>query len=958
MSNKLYMRAGTYAGPEEKASRSSTDNLETVLVFDTETFTDFGQHLRVGGYQIKDTVNNVVLDAGFILGDLTEDDERTVRTYAANYGQAMAEVAATGNKEAYQPTLDYHATEPMRCLTHDEFVDLLYSHLRSGYGVCGHNLPFDIGAIATCWWGHDNSEQGKGFHFTLCNCADQQTEIITDKKKRVVQKTCARHPPILTRTLGAKKTVLSVKGWKDHGPMCDTATMGRALKGAGPSALITLGRNFGCKILKQGGEVSHGEPITSDYLKYLSTDVLASMDLLEAQIREHAKHGIRRPLSNLWSEASVGKAYFDMLGIKPGIRDRPITVDGDDTLHNERIMSITQNTYKGGRSEVRYRLKAARCAWVDFRSDYPACNALCQLQDMLLAESYRLEEGPEFTAKVQGILEAVTIDRLRWKQNWPSLRKFVKVRLNGDLIPTRWDAVIDGKKEKPFGMVAVTGAEVWMTLADAISSKLITGRVPEIIEAFEIHPSGNRIPTSKMILMGMDEIDLDKVDLFTAVIDLRAKVKKILRKMKEDGKSDTPEYDELNSYQLVLKLISNATAYGALAETRASKVPGKKDAPGPYYAPFIASLITGASRLLLAMAECLARDFGNEICGRPIGYAVMDTDSCFFVCENEDDYTSGRFAKAITKVTDWFKNICPYDRSVDPSMFTRDDDDDGSLWVFGVSCKRYAVFRKVIVDGKTTVKLMKVSAHATGMYRFDDVLPLPKNVNPPAVEPQSPIDDMQDDDDDWVEENDEVLDLPDLSGLRDKEKRNRMKWRPYQHLMWVSAINHSLGREQQSYEKSLRLPCTIPMEDWSQNTARMMEVVSTPDKLLMYQSLGIRPYSFFLTLKSVENSTLRLATHFAPTEAEMKLIGFWDVKTGRHIEGDAATAYMMPLFRTFYKYFARPETKAWAPNASRQSHAIGWLDRPSIKVTEIVERNRKGQRLRVEAEDDLFAELV
>ena len=133
-----------------------------------------------------------------------------------------------------------------------------------------------------------------------------------------------------------------------------------------------------------------------------------------------------------------------------------------------------------------------------------------------------------------------------------------------------------------------------------------TGRVPHVLKAIRIAPHGRQHRMKPITLRGVVEIDPYRDDFFKVLIEQR--------KANESDKT----------LKHALKVIANATAYGAFVELNEEREsqPVKLDVfsgehhhrqsacaleiPGKWYFPALASLITSGGRLLLAMAEkCL-----------------------------------------------------------------------------------------------------------------------------------------------------------------------------------------------------------------------------------------------------------------------------------------------------------------------------------------------------------------
>jgi hypothetical protein len=134
-------------------------------------------------------------------------------------------------------------------------------------------------------------------------------------------------------------------------------------------------------------------------------------------------------------------------------------------------------------------------------------------------------------------------------------------------------------------------------------------------------------------LRGAIEVDPSRQDFFKAVIGERKRVAERI---------DLPEA-ERSRLEKALKVLANATSYGIYAEMQRRESPRTEtvrcqgidaeaytcrvphaDKPGEYCFPPIASLITGAARLMLALLEHTVLMEGGT-------YAMEDTDSMAIV---------------------------------------------------------------------------------------------------------------------------------------------------------------------------------------------------------------------------------------------------------------------------------------------------------------------------------------
>ena len=121
---------------------------------------------------------------------------------------------------------------------------------------------------------------------------------------------------------------------------------------------------------------------------------------------------------------------------------------------------------------------------------YSTVNTLMGLWRFVIAGEIRVIEHCK--DQVEAFLRTLTPDMLFEPETWTRMNGFVKVVPNGDVLPIRskyspasndWQVGINhvyAKKEDA----------LWYSIPDVVASILATGRVPEIVDAFLIEPSG------------------------------------------------------------------------------------------------------------------------------------------------------------------------------------------------------------------------------------------------------------------------------------------------------------------------------------------------------------------------------------------------------------------------------------------------------------------------------------
>jgi hypothetical protein len=737
------------------------------LIFDVETHTRVGQPLRFGVAQVRGKTYRQLMELG--------------KKYKKNVPR---EIMDAPYKEVlfYEPTnceeleielMAGHAEEHgLEFITREDFVRKefyrLYS-IKSGKKgdlsetlpcmVIGHNLPFDLGALSI------RSGPSRGENYGGLTLFLQEDR-----------------PGVTVKKIGFGKHFYGVHESRNHRRnhrFVDTMQLGRALLGASVGgSLEKIAEGLGIQHIVKG-KADYDGPITKEYIEYCHNDVELTWQVYVKLRDLYNKHAFSTPIERIFSEASVGKAYLDDLGVKPFLQK--------NSKFDRRFCGLFMASMYGGRSEVRWRHEIKEGMQADFKSQYSTVNALMQLQHFNIAVSIDALESDE---AVQ-FLRTVTLEDLQRPETWPKLTGVALVKpKNGDIFPVRtvYEKEIDqdgapvvmcmqqmGDSEIENGPTAI-----W-TFADIIASKIRTGRCPEIVQATVLVATGVQEGLKPKKYFGEDEynIDLTKNDLFQRFIDVRSAIK---------NRSDFKTNPILKPMEQGIKISSSATSYGALVQfdiderkkkqgtwvyygfsrmrktARARKLADdgseeisgyKVEKPGRWFAPW-GPLIPAGGRLLLAIAEKLALDRG-------IRHAFCDTDSMFFV--RPDGMEREEFQRCVREIVGWFQRLNPYTAN-DP-VFNIEDinfkikrDGDGSIvrdekgnveldkdciepvFFFGVSAKRYALANQTD-EGEWIIR--KASGH--GLAHI--TAPQYKSNKPPHL--AAPFAIEQNDDGDQVE---------------------------------------------------------------------------------------------------------------------------------------------------------------------------------------------------------------
>ena len=625
------------------------------------------------------------------------------------------------------------ASRTLRIRPLSEVVEELFiAAVRVRALIVGFNLPFDLSRLA-----FDATEAKKGarggfsfIHSTYRDengviCENRYRPRITiksiDSKRSLKSLTHPNDPDPADRTPDERRK--PVKGFYPPGNFLDLRTLAFALTDRGHT-LDSACEAFGVE--RKGDPGIHpGWDFTPEYIDYNRRDVRITGELMAAMLREYARHPIGVHAVEVFSPATIGRGYLNAMNVKAPLKRWP--------RFPKPELGITMSTFYGGRTSARIRRFLVPVRYCDFTSMYPTCNALLRTWDLLTAADYQIDD---VTNRARELLAPLSLDRLFDSATWPELSFFAKLTPNGDILPvrTKWNP----GDARQIGINPLTTEDaVWYAGPDLAASVLLSGKVPQIAEAFAIVPKrgkSGRILRSRGLrsvkLLDAIAIDPRRENFFTRVIEARQLAKK------DKALSDA----ERDRRDLGLKVIANASSYGILAQMDPSDLPGremaavevygalgtfptttaKPERPGPYFFPPIAALITAAARCMLAMLERCVTDAGGT-------YAMEDTDSMAIVATRDgglvpcpggphawtSDYAAsydGPNAHAareavqalsfddVDEIAGRFESLNPYARgAVEDSILKIEainfaDGQSRQLWCYAISSKRYALY--------------------------------------------------------------------------------------------------------------------------------------------------------------------------------------------------------------------------------------------------------------------------
>jgi hypothetical protein len=654
-----------------------------VLAFDTETTIDAAQRLRFGTYQIYKAGELLEIGVFYDSEVLSTSELETLTRFAKDNNYTVMPV--------------------------NEFIDGVFFRIGYDYRgtIVGFNLPFDISRLAIDHAPARVTKSNKimqgGFSFKLSEKPYfPRVQIKHVSSRNSFIQFAATKGQRNTRGERKKRRYRPVR----RGYFIDNKTLAAALTSTSHS-LDSLAKFLNVTSQKHKTD-KHGKELTTEYISYAMQDTQVTYECFKKLNEMYLLHGLQYTEAHtIHSEASLGKAYLKEMGIQPWKNLQP-------DFPPEMLGQI-MSTYYGGRSEIHIRREVTQVLYCDFLSMYPTVCTLMGLWGFVIAQGISWQDT---TKKTKEFLDKLEVTDLQTQETWKQLTTIVQVMPDNDIFPIR--AKYDDDIQYTIGSNYLTSEQpLWFTLADCISSKLLTGKTPQIIKAISFTPNEIQEGLKPVNIAGNIDYSVNPIegDFFKRVIDLRSSIKK---EIKQGNKNE----NELESQQLALKILANSTSYGVFVELNVEKEKllqdlicygagensypirkSKYESTGTFFFPILATLITGAARLMLATTEHLAMQNG-------INWAFCDTDSMALAKPSE--MNEGDFINKAKKVQEWFTELNPYAAKA-PLLKIEDYNYDKnkklkSLYCYAVSSKRYALFN--LENNKPILR--KVSAHGLG----------------------------------------------------------------------------------------------------------------------------------------------------------------------------------------------------------------------------------------------------
>ena len=702
MNHEIYLRCHTRILNEKPKRKHGTKKRpplpKYVLVLDTESTTDACQTLNFGAYQFCEADSDgtyVCREEGlFYADDLDAVQLEVLRSYVRNE-------KARGSRRR------------LRLYDRSTFVEkVMYTSIQAEAAIVAFNLPFDLSRLAVDYR-VARGAGGRGWSFVVFRYKHPRRKTLLPNTYR---------PRVQLRPKDSKAAFIRLAGGDMDQPyrvgrFLDLKTLVWALRNR------SLSLESACREYKVPGKLDHAPTgrVTKEEIDYCRQDVRASVGLLNALLNEFKRYPLGDlPPERAFSAASIAKAFLNTMGVSS-----PQQKFGLD----DKTLGICMQGYYGGRAEIRIRHTHVPIVYTDFISQFPSVNTLLGLWRMLIAKELRVCDAAE---EVRTLLQSLTPEQLLDQGTWPKLAFFALVQPDDDILPGR-TIYGDGRvgEQTNIGLNPLTSAEpIWFAGPDVVASLLLTRKQPKVLRAIRFEPVGVQNGMSSVNL-GTGSIDPYADDFFRKVIEER----------KGKDKTDPLYY--------FLKILANAGCYGIYAEVNKLQT-GKNDrktigifsgeeertektctleAPGPWYFPPVAALITAGGRLLLAMLERMVTDAGGT-------YLMCDTDSMAIVasehgglvpCEGGPHRTAdGTDAvkalswKQTREIVDKFGTLNPYDPKIVPGSILNIVEDinldsggnQRQVYGYGISAKRLALYT---LDS-SKVQLIKASEHGLGLY--------------------------------------------------------------------------------------------------------------------------------------------------------------------------------------------------------------------------------------------------
>jgi hypothetical protein len=721
--------------PGAGAAGSPADLPRTLLVTGAETTADSAEALTFGSARLVRVRNGSVRPERpgdrvlFHADDLEVTDPgglKALRAYGAAHGTVVISKGGFAEHWVWE-----------HCVRRVQKGRYVYGTAT----LTGYNLPFVLSRLAyDAWEGRAGRENQYGyrpeghpgwFGFRLFEnyvCPDD-----CDRGHRHIRSAAPNRfrPHCYVKSLNAKAALFKWGRYPDN--------PSRGMNGQHPDRFLDVRQLLyaltdhsvalvkACEMLgvpvPESGPAGRRGVITPDAITQSLRSADAIAEVAARALGDFGTHPVTLTPAYAASPATLAKAYLKTMGITP-VLSRPGSEDDPVLLGN------AMSAFYGGRSECKIRKTPVPVELLDYVSMYPTVNVLMGTWDLITAN--RIEPA-DATDWLRGFLDDTGVDQVLNPAVWPSFCGIAQVVPDGDVLPVR--AAFSGHEGDWNTAVSVLHSPVplWYPIADVVAAALLSGKTPKVVRAVRFVPGGGKLRSLRpVVLAGAVPVDPRRDDFFRVCVEQRQAHKRV----HGERVAGCPGCNAGG----FLKLLANSGSYGIYAQfirddsvaVSRQEMAGASDRPwsspvaaveSPQeftYAP-VASAITGAARLMLAILEKLVTAEGGS-------WLLCDTDSMAVVADEDgsvvptSDGRTGIQALSygeVDKIRAKINGLNPYEHV--PHLLKAET--PPGTWGYGISAKRYALYS--YSDGRPVVpELMDgerhYSEHGLGLFAPPD----------------------------------------------------------------------------------------------------------------------------------------------------------------------------------------------------------------------------------------------
>jgi hypothetical protein len=393
------------------------------------------------------------------------------------------------------------------------------------------------------------------------------------------------------------------------GAIIDERHLLNVLGGRGIAGFADACAEFEVPRPDEGGDVLDRLASTVDALHGLHVATLRELDVWNAG-------GLSLDPRRLYTGGSAATGVLRAMGVAPlAARALP-----------DEVVGALAGAGHGGRTEANLLGVLFPAAHLDVKSSYVTLARLIGASDVVLAEGYEVIDATnqlaEWLAELQAAPDPVEVllDPAVWKR-WAFTVALVRPDLTW--LPYR-KLLRSGEYLSAFGPLSHDGALPYMAL-DFAAAVIAGGEAPVVERAWTVRPIGRAGGLRDVRLPGGVRFDPNDrgADLYTAVLASRdaastdRSATQIARRRREAaikglgvslaygcfGRVDRKPIAEPREVECI----------GPWGERLRATVRGVVEEPGPDYCPLLASAVTAAGRLTMALIERLVTDVGGVV---------------------------------------------------------------------------------------------------------------------------------------------------------------------------------------------------------------------------------------------------------------------------------------------------------------------------------------------------------